>query len=528
MAIWDRFRRPRHTDGIISLAEQIRAEELPKTAPVIVGAGKQDDERKYIEAFDSGRLTYSGEIGNLDYLEILQNKQENIQRLFQLADYYADADPLIHSIIYNVYVPFCSSSEWFLTGSNEKTIKLYMDYFKKIRLREKMIGIFVDYAKYYNTFCYLMDGNIITLPVSKVRIANTTLNGQPVLEFDCMSIQNELKIKGYSVKEKYANDSKLEYVIKGYPKEIQTALRSGEQYAQLDPANCFTMQGPKELWSRYAIPWIASALESLSRKELIKKYERNILKIASKPILHVKYGDPKVEMLPDGGQLGAIRSIFKGAMSGLPLAVTNHLADSKILTTDISHLYEWPIYGGVNKDILTAGGISDAIASGESDAGSTFSLGTLSKESAEFRIDAMRNEFCEMMNAMCKRLAEYIPGTYNLKDPVEFHLKPLDMSGRKALRDKCLDLWEKGIVSTKTLMDMHGYSMYGEKEQREKEAKDNVDTILAPRDKLYEKEDGNNPVGRPPLEDGDRTSNPDKAESSKQPKPSNPEGSNSE
>ena len=85
MAIWDRFRRPRHTDGIISLAEQIRAEELPKAAPVIVGAGKQDDERKYIEAFDSGRITYSGEIGNLDNLEILQNKQENIQRLFQLA-----------------------------------------------------------------------------------------------------------------------------------------------------------------------------------------------------------------------------------------------------------------------------------------------------------------------------------------------------------------------------------------------------------------------------------------------------------
>ena len=528
MAIWDYFRRPKRTDGIVSLAEQLKTEEPHNRFPVVVGAGKQDDEQRYIESFDSGRLTYSGEIGNLDYLSILQNKQENIQTLFQLADYYADADPLIHSIIYNVYVPFCSCSEWFLTGSNEKTIKLYMDYFKKIRLREKMVGIFVDYSKYYNTFCYLMDGNIITLPVSKVRIANTMMNGQPVLEFDCMSIQNELKTKGYYVKEKYAEDSKLEYVIKGYPKEIQTALRSGEQYAQLDPANCFTMQGPKELWARYAIPWMTSALESLSRKELIKRYERNILKIASKPILHVKYGDPKVEMLPDGPQLSAIRSIFKGAMSGLPLAVTNHLAESKILTTDISHLYEWPIYGGVNKDILTAGGISDAIASGESDAGSTFSLGALSKESAEFRIEAMRSEFCEMMNAMCKRLAEYIPGTYNLKDPVEFHLKPLDMSGRKALRDKCLELWEKGVVSTKTMMDMHGYSMNGEKEQRLKESREGTDNALVPRDQLQNKTEGDGSVGRPPLEDGERTSSPDKAESSKQPKPSRPEGSNSE
>lgn len=518
MGLFDRWRRPQH--GITAVEE-------PKRRLVVVGAGNDLDDKKYIETYDNGRLTFSGEIGDVDYKSILQNKQENILNIFQLSDYYSDADPIVHSINFNVYVPFCSASEWFLSGTKEKTMKLYEDYYKHIRLREKMTGIFVELVKYNNVYCYILNGNLITLPVSKVRIANTLLSGQPVLEFDCQSIVNELKMKGYDVNEKYAKDSRLDYILKGYPKEIQTAIREGRQYAQLDPHNCFTMQGPKELWTRYAIPWIISALEPLARKDLIKNYEKAMLGIASKPIMHIAYGDPKQDMLPDAQQLTAIRGIFKGAMKGLPLAVTNHLASSKILQTDLSHMYEWPIYSGVNKDILTAGGIADAIASGESDSGSTFSLGNLSKESAEFRINAMRDEFCEMMNAINVRLAEDIPGTYNLKEPPKFNLKPLDMSGRKALREICMQLWEKGTVSTKTMMEMHGYSVEQEKERREKEASDGTDEVLTDRSKKAASEPGKD-VGRPELDESERTSSPDKSESGRQPKPSNPEGSNTE
>lgn len=530
MGLFDRWRRP-----VSSAVQPEPAPEKPRL--IVVGADATIDEKKYIESFDSGRLTYSGEIGDLDYLSILQDKQENIQTLFQLADFYSDADTLVHSINYNVYVPFCSGSEWFLTDSKEKTIKLYEEYYKHIRLREKMVDIFVEFIKYNNVYCYILDGNLITLPVTKVRIANTLLSGQPVLEFDCQSIINELKYKGYDVNEKYAKDSQLDYILKGYPKEIQQAVKQGRQYAQLDPANTFTLQGPKEMWLRYAIPWITSAIEPLSRKQLIRNYERAMLNIASKPIMHVKYGDPKQDMLPDAQQLVAVRNIFKSAMRGLPLAVTNHLAQSSILQTDLSHMYEWPIYSGVNKEILTAGGVSDAIASGESDSGSTFSLGNLSKESAEFRISAMRDEFCDMMNKINIRLAQDIPGTYNLKEPPKFHFKPLDMSGRKALRETCFQLWEKGTVSTKTMMEMHGYDMDAEKAQREKEAGDGTDETLMDRAtqataKAAQSEPENSTkqrsVGRPKMDDSERNSSPDKAASGAAPKPSNPEGSNTE
>jgi hypothetical protein len=132
-----------------------------------------------------------------------------------------------------------------------------------------------------------------------------------------------------------------------------------------------------------------------------------------------------------------------------------------------------------------------------------------------------------MMNAIGQRLAEDIPGSYNLGEPPEFHMKPLDMSGRKALRETCLSLWEKGTVSTKTMMEMHGYSVEKEKRQREAEAKDGTDAALADRNQTQQS-DTDGDLGRPTMDDGERNSDPSKSESGAQPKPSNPDGSNKE
>lgn len=72
--------------------------------------------------------------------------------------------------------------------------------------------------------------------------------------------------------------------------------------------------------------------------------------------------------------------------------------------------------------------------------------------------------------------------TNNLKNIPEFHFKPLDMSGEKALRENCVNLWSQGVVSTKTMMEIQGYSLEKEKSRREKEASDGTDEVLMSRD----------------------------------------------
>jgi hypothetical protein len=214
-------------------------------------------------------------------------------------------------------------------------------------------------------------------------------------------------------------------------------------------------------------------------------------------------------------------------MSGTPLAVTNHLAKATPVQFDMDDLFQWDKYRGVNKDILSAGGISEIMVTGVAEDGSTFSTAQVSTQTAEARINSARDEFCEMMTKINKRLAESIPGTYNLKETPEFHFQPLSIEGKKALRENAFTLWDKGVISTSHMLEIQGYSAEVERENRENEKKDGTDKVFVPRDIEYNQttENENSKVGRPEMDESERTSDPSSSETGKEPKPSNPEGS---
>lgn len=431
-------------------------------------------------------------------------------------------------------MPF-SCTGYYLTGDNEKTIALFEEQYKKMRLREHIEDIFLQYYKYNNVYVYIWNGQIMTLPPHKIRIGNTLLNGTPIIDLDVQSIQNEFRERTYSVLEaKGVKDDELDAVLKAYPPEVAQALKKGAQYATLSPDNVFVLQGAKEGWTRYAVPWIATALPALAKKELISKYETALLNLGSRSFVHVPYGDSTkgMDILPGAAELQQVRSIFSSAMKGNPLAVTNHLAKPQIIQADLSDLYQWPLYEQVNADILAAGGISGIIVNGRSEEGSTFASAQISMQAAGARIDAARHEVEDLMTKVNQRLVEDIKLTHtnNLKDIPEFHFLPVDMTGQKALRETCEKLWMTGLVSTKTMMDMQGFSMSKEREQREIEASDGTDEILAPRQtqataqqNQQNQEDGNNedgkkPVGRPKMDNDERNSDPENAIRSKQAK----------
>jgi hypothetical protein len=352
------------------------------------------------------------------------------------------------------------------------------------------------------------------------------LNGMPLVDFDCLSIENEWRAKGYAVEEGWIKDNDLESYFKGYPEEVVKAIDKGVQYAQLNPDNTYVMQGNKESWHRYAIPFIASCLEPLSRKELIATYEKATLNLAAHGFTHAKYGDPAkgYDMLPDANQLRQVSTIFKNGMTGFPLVVTNHLADANFVQADTDDLFQWDKYRDLNNDILSAGGVSGIIVSGISQDGSTFASAQISMQTAEARINDARDKFCELMNRINERLTELIPGTYNLKEIPEFKFMPLTMDGKKALRENCKDLWTKGVVSTRTYLDTFGYSVDKEVERRKEESEE-IDEVLTSRESWAVQSEQNEGGGRPEVDESDRKSDPDSANRSKQPKPSAPEGS---
>ena len=147
-------------------------------AEIAVGAR---EETRSTMTYNDRAITYTGDLANYNYDSILRDKQGNISSLFQLADYFVDADPIFRGIINGVYTPFALSGEFRLVGANEQVKAKYLDYYERIHLKDRMRSIFYQYFKYGNVYCYLMeDGNIITLPVHLIRIANVMIGGEPV------------------------------------------------------------------------------------------------------------------------------------------------------------------------------------------------------------------------------------------------------------------------------------------------------------------------------------------------------------
>lgn len=513
----------RFLTNLFSPAQNRVAEATPKNERRMV-AGVEIEMPEQLSSFNNTSITYTGEIEGFNYTKILKDKQNNIIDIYKLADYFSYADPIIHGVLYNIYAPFTTSKNWYLTGVKEKTARIYEQYYKSIRMQELLDAIALEGWKYGNVFIYVRDGIPFILPVHLCKIGNVAVNGEPVVDFNCSALTNAFKAKTYSVKEEKIKDGILETMIKGYPPEIGKAIKNGEEYAQLNPERCKTYQGVKEGWQRYAIPFIVACLQPLTQKAMIQKFEGALLNLGIRSFVHASYGDPKSqqEMYPVLEDLAVVGSITSKAMKGFPLAVTNHLVNYKVIQPDTDSLFQHDKYKTVNEDILTACGVSPVVLNGTSAEGSTFASAQVSMQTLLRRITSARSEIEQLMTKINYLIKDELSKTfkYNIEQVPEFRFKPMSMDEEKALRDSCLELWKSGVVSSRTLTEINGFSY-----DRERETMEQDNDTLAEREasKALNTTKEHEKVGRPALEDEERSS--DKTTTGNQPKPSNPEGS---
>ena len=194
--------------------------------------GAKNDDRS-VMTYNDKAITFTGDLASYDYDSILRDKQRNINSLYELADYFTDADPIFRGIIKGVYTPFSLSDDYRLIGANEKTKAKFEEYYDRIHLRDRMRSIFYQYFKYGNVYCYLMeDGNLITLPVHLIRIANVMVGGEPVLELNCKSIRDDMRQQGVKAQKDFLDDEELEIRLEGFPPEAADALNKGQDWVQ--------------------------------------------------------------------------------------------------------------------------------------------------------------------------------------------------------------------------------------------------------------------------------------------------------
>lgn len=480
--------------------------------------------------FADRQLTYRGSLSGYNYKQILRNKQKNIYKLYELADYYTDADPLFRGIIKQVYVPFSTVDKFALVGANDRVKQKYYEHYKKIHLQQKMESIFTQVFKYANCFIYLMDdGRIITLPVHYCRIGNVQVSGEPVAEFWCGALRKEMVRRSGMTLKQWLQDDSLATRLRGYPKQVAQGLQKGTQWVQLRPQNTFVLQDIKQDWVRYAVPMISGCLIPLQKKERISNYEDSLIDLAARSFVHVTYGDDKEQVLPTRQTLIGIGKQFKQAMSGGALAVTNHHAKAVVVQPKTDDVFANEKYAGVNQDILSAGGISGVIISGQSTDGSSFASAQVSTQTVAIRVKRIKTKFCQIMDKINIRLnLEHLPHSAENQIP-KFTFPPVDLNGSKQLQESCKYLFEKGLLSHETLMDSFGIDMNQQVEKVKRQQKTGVHETLAPSDKDNCRDNNNTEqsgqVGRPTMDDTQRHSDPQKSATGRLPKASAPQGS---
>jgi len=478
--------------------------------------------------FNDRSITYNGSLENYDYESILRQKEQNINSFYELSDYFVDADDLVNGAIHHVLVPFSTLDGWYLTGGEEKTRAKYYEWFERISLDTKLRSWFYQYYVFSNVYYSLMDdGDLVTLPPHMMRITNVLVQGNPLVEFNVRNLKQSMRKSSQKSLKKFLDDEKDEIRIAGYPKEVSVGLKSNTDWVQLDPKTTWTWQGDKPEWSRYSIPMIAPALIPLGQKALIRNQENALLNLAAASFVHGAVGAPKdSNIVVDGNILTTILGITKSAMkAGAGAAITNDCVHYEVIQPDMDHFYEADKYRNVNAAILSAFGINATVSSGADNANS-FGSSQISTKLVSMRISNARKSMCKLMNRIMRAVngAPYgLPRSNESRIPT-FVMPDCDLTQVKAFQDECTKLYEKGVLSIKTLLEAHGVDVETEFQRKQDEQKKGMtDVFVMPGKTATNTGDGSR--GRPTLDDNERESDPGKSETGRNPKPSEPEGS---
>lgn len=487
--------------------------------------------------YNERSITYNGSISDLDYDSLLRQKQKNINKFYELCDYFVDADDLVSGAIRHIYVPFSLMDGWYLTGGDDRTREKYIEWFTRIGLNDKLRSWFYQYYLFFNVYFSLMeDGDLVTLPPHLVKITNVLVHGNPLVEFDVKSLKQDLRKSSQRAWKKFLDDEEMKVRIAGYPKEVNEALyaKNSVEWVQLNPKSTWVWQGDKPEWSRYAIPLISTALIPLSQKALIRQEENALLNLAAASFVHGAVGSPKdSNIVVDTNILNAVMAITKNAMkAGGGIAITNDCVTYQVIQPDLDHFYEADKYKSVNESILGAFGINASVSSG-SDNSVSFGSSQISTKLVSMRINTARKSLCKLVNKIMRGVngAPYgLPRSNDQKIPT-FVMPETDLTQVAAFQNECMKLYEKGVLSVRTLLESYNISLDTEKNRKTEELAGGITELFAPNRKNTQQTtapndgDEEGKIGRPTLDDGERESDPGNSETGRQSKPSRPEGS---
>lgn len=489
---------------------------MADTDVILLAAPNTDN--KGIDYSTKYTKTTSSSLTSLDTItSILKDPQNwtNFKRLLEFCDYYINYDSIVAGAIKNILIPF-SQPEYRLTGGDEKSVAFFNNWLNDINFKDVLAGIANDFHKYGQSYVYLHDDDSLqVLPVFRCIVESMAVKGEPVISFELDRTVTSPKTDITDIERRYA----------GYPKEISEAATKGGSYARLELGHTFGVCGTKAYWERYSLPILTAALPWLLEKETLNSVLMNELDNMKRSFLEVQVGDKEFLPKPNRSEYDSVTQAYKQAIStsGTNLAIVSWnvnskwvQANSKEVLTNIADAVAF-----VNWNILSALSMSPILAAGDAPpnkaTASSFSTTQAAIGVINRRINTLLSDIEKIMYKIMTKVGVKNKIKSNNIPRIVFEV--VDLGKEDRFNEELLNLYNNGLLSIQTVLNNSDFDYTQELENKTKEMKDGVNELFK-TPKSTSSNETSSEVGRPILDNSERTSDLDQSLKNEIPTPS--------
>lgn len=247
--------------------------------------------------------------------------------------------------------------------------------------------------------------------------------------------------------------------------------KAGSPYAaelRLDEARLSVIQDvTKTDYEDWATPQIFPAHKEVSFKRLMRQAELSAMESLKHAITLIKLGDVKEGFIPTEEQIERVAAALAGG-SQVHHLIHDDLIEGQILQPDIGKIMDPKKYTQVDKDIYAALGVSESVMTGNGSFANSFMSIKLLLE----KLETIRCKLEDWLRVEIKKIS----------DAMKFRRLPIIKWGLMNLRDEnaerklWLDLYDRGIVSDESMLEVFGtdFDIETERQKHEKKIKDEL------------------------------------------------------
>jgi hypothetical protein len=270
-----------------------------------------------------------------------------------------------------------------------------------------------------------------------------------------------------------ANDPEASKLLKqSMPTDMFNSIKSGNPIP-LPPDQVSRISRKRQAYERYADPFLARVFEPVLIKRRMREADLALTETVRSVLVVYKIGSD--EFPATDADMKKLAQVLQSPAKSTDL-IWNHTLEVEMKYPDAG-LFAPAKYDQVNQDIREGLGIPGVLIDG---GGGNFATAWTSMLSVMERLDSIRKQVARWQESEYRRINEV--DKLNFKDVPSVIFKPLNLRDDKTFKNVLLQLWDRGILSTETILEnVPGMDIAVEAKNRAAEKKAGMDELFTSR-----------------------------------------------